>query len=160
MNNARSESLRSYKYILCPDCCGNVISPTSIPTFKTLLWYVAFIRYRLLTIQLLWLSSRQTFPEFHNFILHTIKNIKHFTQKTFHSSTTHARCNIITKLTQAHNAFQLQGMNGNCKVTIGDRFQREAYTVRNVVEGSILFQWTCGDQHHGKTRVVLSDSAD
>ena len=50
-------------------------------------------------------------------------------------------------------------MKENCNETIRDRFQREAYTVRNVVEGSILFRWTCSDEKDGIKRVVLSGSA-
>jgi hypothetical protein len=88
-----------------------------------------------------------------------LKNLKHFTQKAFRSVTTHAYCNTIKKLTHTDNAFPLQGTKENCNETIGDRIQREAYTVRNVVEGSILFHWTCSDQQHGIKSVVLSGSA-
>jgi len=50
-------------------------------------------------------------------------------------------------------------MKENCNETIRDRFQREVYTVRNVVEGSILFHWTCTDKQHGIKRVVLRVTA-
>jgi len=100
-------------------------------------------------------------PDLHLTILFpsTIKNLEHFTHKAFHSVTTHAYSNTITKLTQTHNAFPLQGMKENCNETVRNRFQRGAYTVRNVVEGSILFHWTCTDQQQGVKRVVLSGPA-
>ena len=117
-----------------------------VPTLKTMLQYVGSIRYGPLafTFRHVFHCSVQlapNIPELHITILFpsTTNNLKHFTQKAFHSVTTHAYCNTITKLTQTHNAFPLQGMKENCNETIRDRLQSEAYTVRNIVEGSILF---------------------
>ena len=117
-----------------------------VPTLKTMPQYVGSIRYGPLafTFRHVFHCSVQlapNIPELHITILFpsTTNNLKHFTQKAFHSVTTHAYCNTITKLTQTHNAFPLQGMKENCNETIRDRLQSEAYTVRNIVEGSILF---------------------